>query len=133
MQFEGARRSGQAPNLTPLIDIVFLLLIFFLLTSNFIREQRLDIDLPQASTSQAIDQDEQLEIRLDADNRIYLRDEPVSLENLLVTLSAVLRSREHKQVQLRGDERADLMHVVAILDTARKAGASGVDIVTEKP
>jgi len=134
MQFEGTRRSGQPPNLTPLIDIVFLLLIFFLLTSNFIKEQRIDIALPQSHSSQKINPDEKaLEIRLKADNSIYLQDQPVSLDKLDSALVDALQSRRHKQLQLRGDKGADLMHIVVILDAARKAGAAGVDIVTEKP
>ena len=62
MQFEGGRRSSHVPNLTPLIDIVFLLLIFFMLTSHFVREDALDIQLPEAESGHSLDDKKALKL-----------------------------------------------------------------------
>ena len=132
MQFEGRRRSGQMPNLTPLIDIVFLLLVFFMLTSHFVQEQAIDIDLPVADSGEAVAEDEQLELVINAEGRFLLDDhfvEPASLESLL---REKLESRKDRNLRVRGDRHAPLGQAVTVLDVARKAGASGVDLVTEQ-
>ena len=74
MQFEGRRRISHVPNLTPLIDIVFLLLVFFMLTSHFVREDTIVVDLPVADSGESIEDDEQLEVVIDAQGRIIVNE-----------------------------------------------------------
>lgn len=132
MQFEGRRRSGQMPNLTPLIDIVFLLLVFFMLTSHFVQEQAIDIDLPVADSGEAVAEDEQLELVINAEGRFLLNDHFVEPESLESLLREKLESRQDRNLRVRGDRHAPLGQAVTVLDMARKAGASGVDLVTEQ-
>jgi biopolymer transport protein ExbD len=132
MQFEGRRRTSQVPNLTPLIDIVFLLLVFFMLTSHFVQEQALNIDLPVADSGEAVTEDEQLEVVIDPEGHLLVDDHFVEADSLEAVLREKLAGREEKLVRLRGDRGAALGKAVTVLDAARKAGASGVDIVTEQ-
>ncbi len=133
MQFEGRRRSSQVPNLTPLIDIVFLLLVFFMLTSHFVQEQALNIDLPVADSGEVVTEDNQLEVVLDAEGRFLISDHFVEPDNLESVLAQQLGEREEDHlVRIRGDRDAPLGLAVTVLDAASKAGASGVDIVTEQ-
>jgi len=133
MQFEGTRRSGQAPNLTPLIDIVFLLLIFFMLTAHFVRDEGIAIQLPQAETAVSREDDAAVVVVLDTDGRIHLAGNIIEAQTLEEALRRALQGRSKKWVTLRGDRASDLGNAVAILDAARKAGAETVDVVTEKP
>ena len=133
MQFEGTRRSGQAPNLTPLIDIVFLLLVFFMLTAHFVRDEGIAIQLPQAETAVSREDDAAVVVVLDTDGRIHLAGEIIEATALEGALRRALQTRSKKWVTLRGDRASDLGNAVAILDAARKAGAETVDVVTEKP
>lgn len=132
MQFEGRRRSGQMPNLTPLIDIVFLLLVFFMLTSHFVQEQAIDIDLPVAESGEATTEESQLELVINAEGRFLIDDHFVEPDSLEAVLREKLRQRSDKNLRVRGDRHAPLGQAVNVLDAARKAGASGVDIVTEQ-
>lgn len=132
MQFEGRRRSGQMPNLTPLIDIVFLLLVFFMLTSHFVQEQAIDIDLPVAESGEAVGEDNQLELVITAEGRFLLDDHFVETPSLEAVLREKLAQRQERSLRVRGDRAAPLGLAVTVLDAARKAGASGVDIVTEQ-
>lgn len=132
MQFEGRRRTGQVPNLTPLIDIVFLLLVFFMLTSHFVQEQALNIDLPVADSGEAVTEDNQLEVVLSPEGHLLIDDHIVELENLEAVLQQHLEGRDDKLVRVRGDRGAPLGKAVSVLDAARKAGADSVDIVTEQ-
>lgn len=132
MQFEGRRRSGEIPNLTPLIDIVFLLLVFFMLTSHFVQEQAIDIDLPIAQSGEAVGEDTQLELVITAEGRFLLDEHFVEPESLEAVLREKLKQRSEKNLRVRGDRHAPLGQAVSVLDAARNAGASGVDIVTEQ-
>lgn len=132
MQFEGRRRISHVPNLTPLIDIVFLLLVFFMLTSHFVREDSIDIDLPVADSGESIEDDEQLEVVIDAQGRFIIHDHFVEAESLVTTLRKALSTKHKKVVRVRGDRTAALGRAVLVLDASRKAGAVAVDIVTER-
>lgn len=132
MQFEGRRRTSQSPNLTPLIDVVFLLLVFFMLTSHFVREETIAIELPQADSGAPLDNQELVEVVLDAEGRILMHDHFIERDALELTLRQQLRVRKEPVVRIRGDQKAQLGLAVGVLDAARKAGAEAVDIVTEE-
>lgn len=132
MQFEGRRRNSHIPNLTPLIDIVFLLLVFFMLTSHFVQEQALNIDLPKADSGEAVTEDSPLEVVLDAEGHFLIDDRFIEAQNLEGVLAKHLGERKDPLVRIRGDRGAPLGLAVSVLDAARKAGAGGVDIVIEQ-
>lgn len=131
MQFEGKRRSSHVPNITPLIDIVFLLLIFFMLTSHFIREDTLNIQLPEAESGQQLDQRKSIEVVINAQEQWLYQGDIVDAETLRQVLREELLKSEGKRVRIRGDKFADLGNAVSLLDLVREAGATGVDIVTQ--
>ena len=133
MQFEGTRRSGQAPNLTPLIDIVFLLLVFFMLTAHFVRDEGLPIELPEAASAQSLEDQKPVEIKISSSGQITVTGKQIKVENLSDYLSPLLAGRDEKRVMIRGDKDVGLGDSVKVIDAARLVGATGVDIVTEKP
>lgn len=133
MQFDGSRRSGQTPNLTPLIDIVFLLLVFFMLTAHFVRDEGIPIELPEAESAATLDDQKRVELTIDGSGDIRLNGTVTPLPDLEQAIRTALASSEDKSVTLKGDEDVSLGRSVAILDAARKAGAAGVNIVTRQP
>ncbi len=132
MQFEGRRRLSHTPNLTPLIDVVFLLLVFFMLTSHFVRDESIRVDLPTAASGEESDT-EPLQVAIDAAGRISLHNHFVDEVDLVPRLRELLAGQAEKVVRIRGDQQASLGVAVTVLDAARRAGAEGVDIVTEQP
>lgn len=132
MQFEGRRRTGQIPSLTPLIDIVFLLLVFFMLTSHFVQEQVLNIDLPEAESGSDGADREQIEVVIDSNGILMIDDQVVPAGELENILRQGLASMNDQSVRVRGDTRVALGEAISVMDAARKAGAVGVDIVTER-
>ena len=133
MQFEGVRRSSDVPNLTPLIDIVFLLLVFFLLTAHFVRDEGIAIELPEAESAVASDDDALVEVVIDSDGVIRLCGDIVAPQQLEARIKAALEGKAKRWVTLRGDRSTQLQLAVSVLDAARRAGAESVDVVTEKP
>ena len=133
MQFEGLQRNRKIPSLTPLIDIVFLLLVFFMLTAHFVKDQALDISLPDADSSNTIENNEALIVILDSSGHILINKKHIAVNQLDHVLQNMLSDRKNKQVILRGDKVSELGLTVKVMDAARKAGATSLDIVTRKP
>jgi len=120
-------------NLTPLIDIVFLLLVFFMLTAHFIEDEAIAIDLPEAQHSAASEDDGFVEITMASDGKLLVDGHITSLETLEETLKGALHAPEKRFVRLKGDHAAQFGLGVKIIDAARAAGAESLDILTERP
>ncbi|MEW8251868.1 MAG: biopolymer transporter ExbD, partial [Candidatus Thiodiazotropha sp.] len=106
MEYEFKRRSSHVLNLTPLIDIVFLLLVFFMLTAHFIEDQAIDIQLPEAQTSQPSAEDDTVEIVLLPNGDLLLDGEAANLESLEERLRGALHAPNKRFVRLKGDQAA---------------------------
>lgn len=118
------------PDLTAMIDVVFLLLIFFLLTSMVVNPI-LPIDLPESSSGR-IDKRDAISISLDRNGTIILNDREVDEASLQQVLEDLLRNKKEKNVELRADSRLFFGRVVKIMDHVKQAGASSIAVVTEK-
>jgi len=124
------RIKVQAP-LTSLIDIVFLLLIYFLLTTNFMVEEGIKIKLPQAKAA-APQTEEVLTVYVDQQGRAFLGTEEVSLARLFDRLKEKIGSCEDKLVVIRADRAVILNKAVKVMDIAKAAGAGRLSLATEK-
>jgi biopolymer transport protein ExbD len=124
-------RYAVQPPLTALIDIVFLLLIYFLLTTNFMVDEGIKIKLPQARAS-APQTEETLTVYVDKQGRAFLGTEELSPARLFEQLKEKLSSRENKLVVVRADRAAILNKVVKVMDLAKAAGAARLCLATEK-
>jgi biopolymer transport protein ExbD len=131
------KRSGVIANLslTPLIDVVFLLLIFFLVTSQFEEEERrLNIVLPSAtSASPMVHRPREIVVDVDADGNVYLRGQPttlVELEKLLV--AAVVENASNQSVIIRADGSASFQPVVSVMDLCNRAGVTDYSVTTRE-
>jgi biopolymer transport protein ExbD len=131
MQFEGHRRNSRVPNITPLIDIVFLLLVFFMLTSHFVRDDVMNIQLPKAESGGQLVVAELVEISINAEGQWFYKEQLLDEEALFVALQRDLPKLEDRRVRIRGDRSAALGSAITVIDLARRAGATGVDVVTE--
>lgn len=114
-------------DIVPLIDVVFLLLIFFMLTSSFVSHPGIKIDLPKAVTSEAI-LDKNIVITITGDNVIYLNQQVVQLTELSEKL--ILAANEGKSLLIRADREISLGKVVEIWDLCRDAGIVKINIAT---
>ncbi|MES9868841.1 MAG: biopolymer transporter ExbD [Sedimenticola sp.] len=126
-------RSSTVLNLTPLIDIVFLLLVFFMLTAHFIQEERIDIDLPTATSAAADEDDHYVNVTLLPDGTLLVDGIATTEAQLTDTLRGALHAPGKRYVRLRGDRAAQFGNAVTIIDAARSAGAESLDIQTERP
>jgi len=130
MEFEGRRRISTRLNIAPLIDVVFLLLIFFMLSSHFITQPGIKITLPSAVTAR-LHPEEDIIISITEDNSLYLNEKLVTLENLLEQLKVEMARIEKKIVIIKADEKIDLGLAVKVMDIARQAEAERLIISTK--
>ncbi|MBL7130181.1 MAG: biopolymer transporter ExbD [Candidatus Omnitrophica bacterium] len=117
-------------DIAPLIDVVFLLLIFFMLTSSFIIQPGIKINLPRAVTSKAI-QEKNLIITVSAEDLIYLNNRPVTLNQLKSHLEKAVN--EDLPLLIKADRKASLGKVVQIWDICRETGLTQINIATNQP
>ncbi len=115
-------------DMVPLINCVFLLLIFFLLTSSFISQPGIKISLPKAVTSEVI-QENTVVITITSDNRFYLNETPVTLLELKSKLE---KTSTVEPVLIKADRDVVLSKVVNIWDFCRDLGIKQVNIATNQ-
>ncbi|MGI9470111.1 MAG: ExbD/TolR family protein [Rubripirellula sp.] len=131
------RRSSVAStlSLTPLIDVVFLLLIFFLVTSEFEEEERrLDIVLPTATSAVPMtSKPREVVVDIDADGLIYLSGQQTELDELHRLLRiAVSNNPTNQTVVIRADHSTSFQPVVSVMDVCNQTGVSDYSVTTKE-
>ncbi len=129
-------RTRPDVQMAPLIDVVFLLLIFYAVTTQFVTDERLKLKLPEAKTaeSEGVGQEERPpEVKIAADGTIWINDVIVPEEELEAQMKALVERAPDKAVILKGDRDADYGIVVKVLDTARAAGANMIQMSADRP
>ncbi len=120
----------QAP-LTSLIDIVFMLLIYFLLTTNFMVDEGIRIKLPQARSSAPMTREE-ITVYVDREGRTYIKNVLVAEDRLFAELKAMIGLRTDALVMVKADRLAEVNRAVKVMDLAKAAGADRLCLATEK-
>ena len=120
--------AGEVLNLTPMIDVVFLLLIFFLAATTFAREEvELDLRLPQAKSGKAGSGEQQLVVNVFADGKLTVDGREVTLAALQQKLQAAVQRNAEQAVLVRGDQESRFGTGLAVLDVCRLAKVKKVD------
>lgn len=128
------RRTKEAPrvDLTPMVDVVFLLLIFFMISTTFVETQGLTIKLPKASASKVPQEKKEVQVYLSKEGDIFLQEEQLTLDQLRGRLSGYGEQRKGMIFLLMADREAQHGGVVQLMDMAKKAGFEKLAIATEK-
>ncbi|MFH1138318.1 MAG: biopolymer transporter ExbD [Pseudomonadota bacterium] len=124
-------RYGIQTPLTSLIDIVFLLLVYFLLTTNFMVDEGIGVDLPRAEASKP-QLEKEITIYVDATGRAFLENREATLKDLFERLRALLHDNRDRLVLIKADRRVELEKAVRVMDAAKAAGAGRLCLATEK-
>jgi len=111
-------------DIAPLIDMVFQLLIFFMLTSTFIMQPGIKVNLPKAVTSQIIKK-ENLVLTISSENVLYLEDKVVTLKELRSELK-----KSKRPILIKADKKAEVGRVVDVWDICRELGIEHLNIAT---
>ena len=127
------RRDAIGIEIAPLIDIVFILLIFFVVTSTFIRENTLEIDLPSSHSTVKVESEGAIEIHITANDEISVGDQLVpiaTVDSLMEELTGRTSDTDSRRVVIKADADARHETVVLVLDAVNLLGLTEVSIVT---
>lgn len=134
MAFRPRRGRGAVTlNVTSLIDVLFLLLIFFMLTGTFKRVGELELKLPESqSATAAADQPQGAEVVLTEDGRLMFEERALPVSELAESLRAWREGHPQGEVTIKAEAGVEHGRVVAVLDVVREAGFPGVGIGTHR-
>lgn len=137
MNLKPVHRDEIELNMTPLIDVVFLLLIFFMVSTTFEKQARLKVVLPEASTQAVQNKDNPVVIGIDANGRFYINDRQLvnsQQDTLKIALTRTLGNNKDVPLVLRADAKTPHQFVVMAMDAAAQLGLTRLSIATlEKP
>ena len=135
------RRSGGTLvlEITPLIDVVFLLLIFFMLATSFDERSAFKIDLPKSTAAKTKSTLKEVQVLVDKDRNVYIRytdnsgksqNEKLDLASFVSVVSEKLNNSENKDVIISADKDIDYGFIVEIMSLLKESGASAINIDT---
>ena len=116
-------------NVTPLVDVMLVLLIIFMITAPMM-EQGIDINLPETTASGIETSDKPFVLVIREGNKLYVAQEQVALKGLRKKLRAIFNSRSNKQIYLKADKKVDYGFVAKTLAEIRAAGIFNIGLVT---
>lgn len=121
----------QAVDISPLIDMVFILLIFFMVSTTFVKDMDLDIDRPSASSAKPAANDA-IRVYVDKSGNTYVNNQPVRIWVVQSRVRDLLRAGASKSVLVVTDSNVPAGKLVEVVDQCRLAGASDVGVATEQ-
>jgi biopolymer transport protein ExbD len=131
MKFPHPNKKSASFNLTPLIDVVFLLLIFFMLTTTFVNlENRIKVDLPTGDFA-AAEPSENIIVTITENNTIYLNGKLIDPLKLTESVAAEIKDEPEKIVILEADKNVLHGKVIRVMDLLKKGGAERIAIATQ--
>lgn len=136
MHFRRQSRSDEGVNLTPLIDVVFLLLIFFMVSTTFTKETHLKLDLPEAEGEPMPEIAEMIEVLINADGGYSVNGKPLvnkQLNTLKKAIESVGQGKTDLPFVITADAKVPYQSVVVAMDVAGRLGYVNMKVTTKRP
>ena len=131
MRYKERENTEQEINISPLIDIVFILLIFFMVSATFVKDYDLDINRPKASSSTA-SSSKAIRVHIDSAGDVFIDGKPVRTWVIQNYVREKLDSASDSTVLVVADEGVSAGKLIEVVDQCRMAGAANVGVVTEQ-
>ncbi|MFN0025306.1 MAG: ExbD/TolR family protein [Parvularculaceae bacterium] len=128
----GSESSGDDINVTPLMDIVFIMLIFFIVTSTFVKEPGVDVDRPSAETGSER-KFATILIAVTSDNKIFIDKEEVELDAVRSTVEGLKLENPKGTAVVQVDKGAESRYLVEVVNQIRNAGVNDIAVSTQEP
>jgi biopolymer transport protein ExbD len=132
MWLKERKSNTTSPDITPLVDLVFLLIIFFLLSTTFRVSPGIRIDLPTASSQKIVQEKNEITLSVDQAGKIYVDKDRVEPEQLSHRLMVVAHKDRNTTVLIKGDRGAGFGRVVDVLGTVKDSGLHRIAIMTQR-
>jgi biopolymer transport protein ExbD len=125
------KREEAEINVTPMLDVVFIMLIFFIVTTSFVSEFGIDVNRPTSAPIQEPDEDEVIAVRIDENDQIFVQGRLVDVRAVRANIESGLALQPDAAVIVIADRVADAGLLVRVVDQARVAGAEKVSLATQ--
>jgi biopolymer transport protein ExbD len=128
------RRKEQTVNnidVSPLIDMVFILLIFFMVTTTFVKDMKLDLDRPTAASASLLDE-KVIRVYIDNNREVFIDNQPIKVWAIQSKLRDLLRSSTSKAVLVVSDTDIPVESLIDVIDECKLSGAKDVAVSTTK-
>ena len=125
-----AVEETEEPNITPMLDVVFILLIFFIVTANFIKEPGLEINRPDSETSE-ITENAAILIAIGAAGEIYMDGRRIDVRQVKANVIRLIAENPQGSVVIQADVKSTAEKIVAVMDEDREAGVVDISIASE--
>jgi biopolymer transport protein ExbD/biopolymer transport protein TolR len=126
----GQTRSSLAEiNITPLVDVVLVLLVIFMITAPVL-QSGVEVNVPKTRTVKEITE-QRLVVTIDRDQQVFLNDKPINVHELTQKLHDSSTDPTHQSIYLRSDERVPFGAFASVMDAVKQAGITNVSIVTQ--
>lgn len=135
MNLRRSRKDDVDLDITPLIDVVFLLLIFFMVSTTFERESEINITLPEANEEYTETEPEAVNIDVDVQGHVYINDQALVNSQVSTIREAIMNAMmdlEDPPVIIRADAEATHQLVIKVMDAARQAGLVKITFATQR-
>jgi biopolymer transport protein ExbD len=123
-------------DITPLIDVVFLMLIFFMVSTTFDKQTQLKVDLPEAATIETAEPDEnKIDVKIDMNGHFYVNERELvkhDADTLRRTLDKIAAGRKEVPIIVSGDRNAPLQSMMTVLDVAAQLGLARLSFVARQ-
>jgi biopolymer transport protein ExbD len=119
-------------NITPMLDIVFIMLIFFIVTTSFVKEISLDVNRPSKTPIKEEKRSEVISIRISKEGQIFVQERMVDVAAIRANIEANLALKPKASVVVVSDREADAGLLVKVIDQSRLAGAKNVSLAAQK-
>ncbi len=131
MRFGVARRPDPLIDLTPMIDIIFQLVLFFMVSTTFVQAPGFEVDLPRSSAEAVISDDKDVNGWMTADGSVYIDETAVSIQELQQTFQSRGKANPKTMVVIKADTGVPHGRVVTVMDMARAEGLTRLAIATD--
>ena len=128
------RRKEQSVNnidVSPLIDMVFILLIFFMVTTTFVKDMKLDLDRPTAASASLLDE-KVIRVYIDGNREVFIDNQPIKIWAIQSKLRDLLRTSTSKAVLVVSDTDIPVESLIDVIDECKLSGAKDVAVSTTK-
>jgi len=129
MDFEGRSRIHAHLDIAPLIDIVFLLLVFFMLTSTFMVPEAIKLELPESSSAN-VTEVTPITVTLNLTGQLALNGQAIQLDELRTTIEPLIKNNADTAITLKSDAATEVQQLLKVMDEIRAAGGSNVALAT---
>ena len=131
MRFAVGRRPDPVVDVTPMIDIVFQLVLFFMVSTTFVTSPGIQVDLPRSSAQTVLSDDKDIQVWVTADGAVYVDERPVTGAELRRIFLDAARGNPNTMVVIKADEGVKHGRVVAVMDQAQAQGLTRLAIATD--